>query len=672
MRRICRYSTISRLHSKQGSLDDTIKQLTLRIQQSQDPKSPSLLTSIDILLDKYETDLATHLHIAPQTNPSQTKQRIWDILSIPNLSDHEVLQKRNDLFLQNSTPSLSSPEYIRFVKSIYPLTKPSNLPLKLYQQNKIMDLPHNTMKYHLVNHDQVFKAYTDLPSPKPYQMRPKDFEHFMQTFMFGIRKFIRPNLLTKSYIDHKTPKQIVENFNQMLSYRNEYFRMVSKIMNDLKTAQLPLTISEQNQFFYMLFFKDKSSIVQKVDECYEKLIDQDIFVEELKTFPTFDYGTFDQITQSMDIRNTETFNLLLFLAIRHDQKEVIEKMVNLVVEDTKSIPNTKTYQLLLEHLAGVLDGSLKWVLESLTDMDINLVNSIIKALVNSNHIHLAEYMVLQLFTTNSCPDDSEDSESVVYKQLTAEDKLVYDKWRTTFENIKIITGDTEISYKLVPTENTFRHLIKNYCNESTNEAYTKVKTILNILETFHLPITTRIYKMIFTKFSTTTSELWNLRELIELTSKLISSQDYMYASSNDASIFNQRMDNLISNIEISRQLKGFVETNLEPSSGMKLPNERGNFIKLSDDLIERLYNAFIATIKRKMTTESAIEQGKMLLRTIREQKANLDHQLLSTRRADPNYSYTSSKQDVYYSDEVTYIKKGFLIDLIDIVYSTEL
>lgn len=105
---------------------------------------------------------------------------------------------------------------------------------------------------------------------------------------------------------------------------------------------------------------------------------------------------------------------------------------------------------------------------------------------------------------------------------------------------------------------------------------------------------------------------------------------------------------------------------------MKLPNERGNFIKLSDDLIERLYNAFIATIKRKMSTESAIEQGKKLLRTIREQKANLDHQLLSTRRADPNYSYTSSKQDVYYSDEVTYIKKGFLIDLIDIVYSTEL
>lgn len=650
MRPICRYSTISRLYSGPGSIDSTVSQLTQRLQLTRDPQAPSLLTSLDILLARYETDLANHLHITPGTDPAQTKQRIWDTLSIPNLSDHEILLKRKDLFLQNSSPSPSSPEYTRFVKSIYPLAKPTSLPLKLHHQNKVLDLATNTMKYLLINHDQVFKAYTELPSPKPYHMRHQDFEHFLHTFMFGIRNFVRPNLLSESYMHRKTPKQVVENFNQMMGYRNGYVDMISKIMNDLRGIQLPLTSSEQNQFFYMLFFKDKTAIVEKVNECRDKLMDRDISID-LKSYPTFDNDTYERIIKSMDITNPETLNVMLFLALRHNQEEVIQKLMN------SGTPNSKTYELLLDHCNG---QSLNGIISSISDLDINLLNSVIKALVKTNHIHLAEYMIQQLFKT-SCV---EDAESVVYKQLTAEDKLVYDEWKTTYDHIKSITKDTEITYKLVPTENTFRHLIKHYCADSCNEPYSKVKTLLSKLETFHLPITTRIYKMIYTKFSTTTYQNWSLQELIDLTSNLIASHDHNYSLSNDASIFNQRLDSLLSNLEISRQLKRFVETNLEPTPVVKLPSERGNFIKLSDDLVERLYNAFIATIKRQMTTQPAIEHGKILLRKIREQKTSQDEQLSNLK--SPNYNYTSSKRDLYYSDEVTYIKKAFLIDLIDI------
>jgi hypothetical protein len=460
----------------------------------------------------------------------------------------------------------------------------------------------------------------------------------------------------------RNPHLVINNVHDMLDKRNDYVTMVGKILDDVKSCGIELSSEQQLYMAYISFYKDKPEIVDKITN-----INNHYHLSEKSdppskiTYPKFDFKLYSKLKVSLPY-SIDTFNVLLFHGIRHSQKLVIDdilKVVGLSHSEVKQstsqvLPNTKTIRLLLDYF---LSPAYLSSLPSLTPLiqcidhinkldlvlDIKLVNLVIKALIATKFAALAESILMEIPA-----NEDQDSESIMSKQLTAEDEYTYDKLIKIFENIETITSDST-TFDLSPTESTFVPFMKYYCQIGDIE---KTKKLLNLIQQYNIPRSSRILKPVYMSII---KHPWTASDLVEITGELISTHDHSYALTHDNAINQLKGD-------LSPALQSFVNDHLKVSEKINMPNDRRNFIKLSDDLIEVIYQAFLAVVDREYI------QGAALSREINDHKYQLQKKLEEIRGNPTGGRHSPvSRKSIYVSDEMNYLKKSFLIDLIYLV-----
>ncbi|KAK6463828.1 hypothetical protein DFJ63DRAFT_138318 [Scheffersomyces coipomensis] len=690
-----------------------------------------LLAAIDRLIDKYQSTLVDQLNISTDQNQEyiQLKQQIWDRLSIcdHDLYNHyqKVYKIRRDEINKHKLQIDQVGLHNRFVDQLYPLKNQENVPFTTNTRiQKQLNIPVNLMKYQLINHKQLFHSLHDLPSPQPFYLKDNELNDFIERFLFNKRNFKKVNTISEinldiflSYNNDSTNHYIgfaEKKWVEMFKERLEYVRMITKLLNDLKNWGIPININEENKLISYIFYKDPSSLIDK----YQQLTSHNsnsnsnlitnlnsntrTIENDTLEYQDFNLNIYHSLKQSIlnnsefrfDDKNIDlhinTYNTFLFLAIRHDKLDIVEEIIKdlqltFILNDPtsqypKSIDN-KTLVLLLNYFGDVkyqsyFENILDYIINQDRSiiMDIKLINTIMKSLIMLNRLDLSEQLLSQLFLNNvnkqpkEIDSELEQDEDTYQYQLTNEDKTTYKKLLLIFKNLKRLTNDQEIQFNIKPIEKTFSNLIEQYCSDKeVNNSFNKVRYLLSIMETYYqLPTSTKLFKIIFKKFKSTTvgttnNEEWkDLQELINFIIKLINLHDYGFNITQDTSIFSSDLKySKLNKIALSPQLKHFINNHLEiPNNTLSnLSYSNGNFIKLPNILIDLIYNAIIVNLSHNAAQNSG------LIEKIHSQKLQLDQKLNSI-----NWShYSNESKQLHKIDEIAYVKKGFLIDLVDIL-----
>lgn len=669
---------LRKLSTVSERLPRAVNSLVLKLRGLQAQNSGTLLECIEGLLNKHKVTLMKHYSIKDNT-------LLWKKVS--SSIDETSLFLKNDLPLHNQS------QYEDFIKALIP-TDSKSLPLSS-KNPQILNIVSNLMKNYSVNHNKLYLKYIELP-----QLPTHIYPLLLRKFLYHAHNFVRPNAMSISYLSlNPPPQKAISIFNDMLSYRQEYIRMVTHIMNDMRRFNLKLSLKDQNQLIYISYFKDAPEIVEKIETMYQYVQNQNTnspnyHPSQLKKYPDFSFEVYTSLKSSI-VPDIDTYNIFLFHGIRHDNQEIINDVLNMIdfnhnieksvtneeanttmpteevvqtsspvnthsnsVDSPKLLrPNSQLFKTLLDYYSSSsylqksksyesLIKCIENILKSDIIFDVKLINKIIKSLVATNHILQAESLVTVFYI-----QEVDGLETVMSKQLTPEDKFVYSRLLAMFRQIKSVTLD-DANFEMIPTESTFIPLIKHY---TENQNIEKLKIILKVMkESYKLPITTRVYKSIFVGF---TKDLGSLSDLIEILGDMLSNHDYTYAMSQDS-----RIKDFSSNL--SSSLQSFVENHLQTSETISIPTDRGSFIKFSDDLMYLIYDACISTVE----TDNDIRSKEKLMLQIHDQKMNLEETLLMIRN-DEKDKYFSMKSNIYENDELIYLKKGFLIDLMDLVDS---
>lgn len=608
-----------------------------KIRHSQTNNSGSLLECTEGLLNRHHQKLCDYYGI-----PLGDPQLLWNKVSSPEKLDNEKVQYQD-------IPLSFQSKYETFIKSLYPLQKSSTLPFTV-KNPQLIDIVSNIMKYYNTNHEQLFRSYMELPSPAPVYLSPQTFEFFLEKFLYHKHDFIKPNALSISFMKrNKPPRLLVSMFNDMMTKRKEYVKMVTLIVQDMKQSGYEISVQNQSLLIYISFYKDVPEISERIEQISKNLESQYGYPVSIEQFPTFDWDIYTHLKSSLPF-HIDIYNVLLFHATRHGSEDVIDdvlKNINIGSNDDLLLkPNSETMRILLEYYssAGLLDpftNSIDYLINSNILIDIKLINLIIKGLVAAKRTQLAESMLSGFHI-----QETDDSELLMSKQLSPEDKFAHDKLLQIFKQIQNVTKD-DSTFEIIPTENTFIPLISHYCELGRID---KVKIILNIMQSsYKLPITTRIYRDIFQGIMESPCAL---RDLVEIVSEMLSTHDYTY---------NLTQDNTIKDFrgQLTPELRSFIDNHLITPDEINIPKDRGNFIKFSDDLMLMIYNTFIAVAEA--------EQEQQLLVALKEHKEESRALLYNARRSTRFYSRAADKSEIYQNDEVVYLKKGILIDLIDLV-----
>lgn len=655
-----------------------------------------LVDCVTNLISRYENRLKKHLDISNSsvsTNSSMS-ECIWEHLrALENQRKVEAVRERK-LIEYNSKVHVPMEAYRNFLKALYPK---GTLSEPVLRQNfnwteKVLHL--NNSKYSWIDHDWVFRTYMQLPQPRTTYLKPMHFEDFLRRFLRR-RNFIKPNMFSKSYTGH--PQAIARAFDEMLEERKVYMKQFSKILTDMAHLGLPLSIEEKNQVIFYRFFKDDRDVMMKL-KCVPQLRH-----ESQVTINEFTKKTYEQIKLLFEKEYQQvpidSYNLLLFLAIRHDQYDVIKDILkDLGIADLaypsaddryKVAPNRQTYLLLFELFSSVDFRKLTEVkgflpIANLLDHivherqlapDVLIINSIIKSLVKTGHLKEAEILVARIFIDQYHFGTQEEKDpnrpqNALYKLLTSSDKELYRTFLKVYDETRSIleTNDSRILlFAVLPTESTFRELIKAYCLDITDpHAFEKTTYLMKVLMTqYQMPITTRTFQLIYEKFRTANKKKglksfgWDLQGLNYITSQLISNHDVLYHSNRDLSIWNK-----IGELDLSPELKHFTNNYISSSLDTNAPYEKGNFLKLSDNLINHIHRAYVAVIKNSSSIED--HKKKDLIQKVSSLWDMLCGEIHLIRKPNQKY-YKSSAKEVHKNDEVVYLKKNFLIDIIYIL-----
>lgn len=706
-----RWYATSNIGSSHSILHSAIDNLCKRALRSQSTDSSYLHETVKSLINKYHVPLANYFGIDPKSyNILNSIEDIWkNLMSLDGMSA-EIRSKRHDLLtLKNQQYRAPQVPYNNFLKALYPHRNRGSLDL-ISPRDNTSNFTNNAIKYQLINHNLVYRYYCELPHPAPSYMKPNHLDDFLSRFLYR-RDFIKPNLFSTSYT--RSANVMYGAFNDMLESRSEHVSMCTKILNDMRESGLPLSVQEQNQFIFMSFFKDRPDIIEKVENFIEELKETDD--QNLYPLPHdnhFDWNIYQLIKQQFKTETTklniDTYNTLLFIAIRHNRHDVVADILkNLGFDDIlnhekhimneQSVgANRETLELLLDYLSSKAFRELTGNQNSISafskavnylanskhiTLDVRTINKVTKCLTAMKNIEEAEFLVSKLFIDPLFEDtekallEKSSPELNLYKALTADDKQLYKRLLRLYDNLKQILSLQNIHnvepYKLMPNEGSFRPLIYSYCSPNNDKnSFQKSIYMLNVLENqYGLPITTRIFYAMFSKFieinksNSYNSSDWNLEALNHITIKLINAHDE-YNGFNQDSIMINKLDKLV----LPAQLKSFVSKTLDGKKHGHTPKGRGNFAKLSDSMIHQICRAYVSVLNndRNLT----LSQRKEFTGTIELLRKDLLNDIKSIRDSHPSSMYKGiPRQKVFINDEISYLKKGFLIDLIDLTYS---
>lgn len=495
----------------------------------------------------------------------------------------------------------------------------------------------------LVNHAVLFQHYCLLPQPGVGHLDPADLEHFMGQ-MLARRDFVKPNSLLARSVWYSLSELIIRNYQQAQEARKKHLNMFWRVVQDLDAAGIPVSREEQKQMVFMTFYREREDILQMVEQALQNIGKSAENYAELaeivsRADPPFDVNTFRQFRLQFDDLDIEMLNVFLRTALRHGNTEVADELLSGL-----KLPNGETFRILLDSL------SMKKEHERFNDVlgllasqhieliDIQVLNSIISALVRLGHFEMAQTIVEAL---GEAPEPLSDSEQFL-KLLSARDRLLYREHLTALQQL-----ENKPLVKFYATENTLFPILGHVCEHGT---FSDIVNILFTIEhVWKFPLSSRIFHTVFQLFDGTHT-IENLRFA---TAKLVTEYDVNF-DGNESWIRDKLHETELPSGVSSTLGEILAETPLNSAHGGV-----SRFLKLSDRLMLAVYQAF----------ESTLHLNPDLLAKVTNSKAAYLQTLSIARERDvplPKGQPPLTK-DLFRRDQYMYIKKGFLIELLDII-----
>lgn len=687
----CRFSTTTRRFNYSG-LHDSLESFIRKVNGPQNHGLRHMVQALNLAIAKYRPAIAEKLGVTEKVaeNDVQLSESIWYELLNDDRHSHIVKEREKILQLKNKLYRAPQISYRKFVGALYP--KKGQLWRDLTRSGAQMSTPLSSpFNYRMINHEMVYKYYCKLPYPAPSYMMPDHFEDFLASFL-PRRDFERPFSLGVTNL--KSKNNAKSALRCMMRHRNEHIRRCSKIIADMKEAGIPLSHREQDQMIFMTFFKDRSDIQNRLFLGEEWSSQDEVDASDQQIF---DWKTYQIIKTAYGSLNVDTYNTLLFLATRHGQHDIVcdilkvFRMGHLVRLDDDVPQHLDASSTTIEILLGYFSSpnfSTKYGVQALTLFaellnliakeeliypDIKIINSVIRGLVDLKCPADAEHLSSKLFY--SWPLDAEKVKKVrssphffFYNNASFDDKVTYQQYRHCYDKLRRLLiknhMDTSVlEYEVIPNESTFRPLLYYYC--SLSDSFFKAIKFLEIMEwSFGLPLTTRLFRALYGQLSSNKTFQYNfgisLKQLNQITAKLLESHDRIS--------FNENISTLsqIEGLPVTLDLKTFLKERLsylEPEYAV--PKEKGSYLKLSDELMYLIYKSYVEVIKNNENISGA--QKNHLIELANSSRKSLLQDIKSIRGRQSSYQLESEKkQTVYDNDQISYLKKDFLIELMEI------
>lgn len=483
--------------------------------------------------------------------------------------------------------------------------------------------PHRTY----VNHAAILEAYGLLPRPGLAYLGYEDFESFMAAVLRR-RDFLKPVSLTAENLAARSAEQLLQNYEIGNSRRQRHLRAVWQVMNDASAMGIAVLKYEQLELVKMTFFREKPDVMAAIRSAMTKVRTDHVkygtwrSLVDAAAIVTLDSATYRQVLARLDGLDPEVRNTFLYVAMRQNNRELAEQLM----QDPPKW-DEETFRTVLETLSLQKDERFFSVLDGLSSsgldrVDIRVYNSVVAGLCRFGYFEEAENLVAAF---------SERSEHVAAPFLalmTEDDKSQY----TAAMAAEKSHGPFE--HALYPTENTFLPLLRSV---GRGTSFSLVARVLFLMEYWRLPLTTRVIKSAFRAFQ---QAQFSRENFVFVISAVISAHDAAYDSADEW--INTKLDHVPDRV-------------LETLQGVKLSTQirEGTFIKLSDELVELACDALI-------TVTGAREHDQ--IRRLRENYRGLLKEFRSRK-----YTETSpSAGDLFERDGSTYIKKGFLIEMMEV------
>ena len=689
-------TTTSTTSSSPQILLTSIEAFTARVKDEQAHNSGPLLKCIDLLIDKYQPLLVEKFKIDSSliSDPYVIQQRIWDNLKIkrsqsldPNIKIRQELMERNtnEMIIDHQ-----SMPYRNFIKQLYPLKSLHSTNNK----SEYFDFVNNSKKYLSINHEELYKRYLDLPHPAPRFLTFDDLQNFINKFLllkphYSNRNVIEANIFKNDY------QSAINSLNLEIEKRQIYHDMCGKIINDLKLANLPITQPEQIRLIYLSFFKDRQDLLKNFNPRQLKLLN----------YPQFNWGNYQMLIKLFGDNRRDLLSVLLLLATRHDQFDIIQDIlpkVNLgCILDPGQSTNTNANTSLkltdnsLRHLIyyftwyidrpnfdTYLARTIDYITNNIPVLTTDIVNSISQTLIELGYIKQAEKLFELAFFQDPkpTPPEYENSESISYKRLTTEDSIINQEWQFIYTKLKSITNDNTIIHKLIPVELTFLNLIEGYCKFGN---FDQIKQLINIMDNIaKQPLSTRIYIRIFKAFinnssNGTNQQLendWTLDDLSSILTRLINDIDTIdeatTTTTSNTSMVKQLLNEGSLNFNkyeqeiINRKSNSDIYLEYQNNGGLKL-------LRISNYLLEVIFISLETKIHQVFKsiqsndTEQTQNQYQSAIQNLKILKTNWLSMLEQDVKKRNNSN--SIKSSYYYSDQLSYINKAVLFEIFCII-----
>ena len=689
-------TTTSTTSSLPQILLTSIEAFTARVKDEQAHNSGPLLKCIDLLIDKYQPLLLEKFKINSSliSDPYVIQQRIWDNLKIkrsqsldPNIKIRQELMEKNTNEMIIDHQSIP---YRNFIKQLYPLKSLHST----NDKSEYFDFVNNSKKYLSISHEELYKRYLDLPHPAPRFLTFDDLQNFIYKFVllkphYSNRNVIEANIFKNDY------QSAINSLNLEIEKRQIYHDMCGKIINDLKLANLPITQPEQIRLIYLSFFKDRQDLLKNFNPRQLKLLN----------YPQFDWGNYQMLIKLFGDNRRDLLSVLLLLATRHDQFDIIQDIlpkVNLgcILDPGQSTTTTANTSLKLtdnslRHLVyyftwyidrpnfdTYLARTIDYITNNISVLTTDIVNSISQTLIELGYIKQAEKLFELAFfqVPKPTPPEYENSESISYKRLTTEDAIINQEWQFICTKLKSITNDNTIIHKLIPVELTFLNLIEGYCKFGN---FDQIKQLINIMDNIaKQPLSTRIYIRIFKAFinnssNGTNQQLendWTLDDLSSILTRLINDIDTIdeatTTTTSNTSMVKQLLNEGSLNFNkyeqeiINRKSNSDIYLEYQNNGGLKL-------LRISNYLLEVIFISLETKIHQVFKsiqsndTEQTQNQYQSAIQNLKILKTNWSSMLEQDVKKRNNSNSINSSY--YYSDQLSYINKAVLFEIFCII-----
>ncbi|KAG7666100.1 uncharacterized protein J8A68_000356 [[Candida] subhashii] len=665
------------------SLNVAIESFIDRVKFEQSKSCGPVLKAIDLLVDTHYDVLIKRLGLKDISNPYDTRQAIYDKLSkyqISNTIEQEVLARRHELQQQNKNTLTISKKYQRFIKELYSPNKPSRFLFE--SESKDFDIVKNAQKFTHHHQLRLYQSYMQLPSPAPLYMTAEDLNTLIEKFVMNVQIHM-PHSVLRGALSQQNPEIGAGYLANKLRDRQEYVSMCSKILQDIKSAGLPLTENEQIRFALLSFYRDN----KRVSDFYEKYRN-----ENDPEYPKFNFEIYKELVNSLPRHpksgdfNKHAFGVLMFHAIRHDQWEIIQDLLKtnpgstdiLCDDDTRHKISLRTGSMLLEYFEVNIDrpGNVEYlarVLDYITQgyrfINHALVNRVITMLINTGKMEYAERLLKEAyFSPNQLEQQQqqeqenqysiESPEEKVARQLSKEDRNLDTEWNIIYRNLKLITQDTTVFYNLSVTSRTFYNLIEHYCNQK-DTSFSRLKLMLKII-TDHakLPIYTNIYQLIYDGFILRSNDPdisdWTIQDLLELTTQLIGESESSAQTMEDTQ---KTITQLLHAGRVSmREFNDVLRSSLQEQEKNK--RKEKTRVPIRHSMMLTIFQAFENTIWRYLQT-TGDNRYKEILNMVE------GHQHEYLRAVD--FWTVEDRRNPYVRERSTATRRVYLLELVQMV-----